>query len=532
MTRPYPAVVCVGLDGATFDVIDPMVAAGRLPTLAKLLSGGTRAALRSVIPPLSAPAWVSFMTGTNPGRHGVYHFRTLERDGIGATLVGSWAYKGTTIFDRASAAGRRVLAFRVPMTYPAWPVNGTMISGFPTPDPRTTYSEPPGVGARIGPLVQMNAMRSMVSSVADQAANFDFYLERSTDAIVELLAAGDVDFFCYVNSVTDWIAHKFWRFSDPDAPAYEPYAVAGGGTLIESFYEKVDDSLGRILAAAPDDALVVVLSDHGTGRRSTARFDTAAWLEGLGLFARAGGGRGPRGSGRRRLVAVLDWVKDVVPKKHWLWRHAPALVRTRVASVRSEKAAVDWSRARAYPVKLDHHVEGVNVNRELVGDRYEEVRDAVIAAAAFVPQLIGVHRREDVYSGSHADVAPDVILELDPAFEFGPGTSAPASRMKRSSATHRQDGILALAGPGVREGVDLGHASLLDVPATLMWALGLDVPAAMDGRVLSDAFDPDFVAAHPARIGDAGVDSEGPAAVYTADEEAGMAAHLEELGYL
>jgi predicted AlkP superfamily phosphohydrolase/phosphomutase len=522
----------VGLDGATFDVIDPLVAAGRLPTLAKLLAGGARAALRSVVPPLSAPAWVSFMTGTNPGRHGVYHFRTLEREGIGSTLVGSWAYKGTTIFDRASAAGRNVLAFRVPMTYPAWPINGTMIAGFPTPDPRTTYSEPAEVGERIGPLVQMNAMRSMVSSVDDQAANFDFYLKRSTDVIVDMLKPGDVDFFCYVNSVTDWIAHKFWRFSDKDAPAHEPHPVDGGSTLVESFYEKVDDSLGRILAAAPDDALVLVLSDHGTGRRSVRRFDTGAWLAEQGLFVRASGG-----GGRRRAVKLLDWVKDVVPKKHWLWRHAPSIVRKRVASVRSEKAAVDWSRAEAYPVKLDHHVEGVNVNRDVVGDRYDAVRDAVIAAAAEVPAITGAHRREDLYRGPHADVAPDVILELDPSYEFGPGGGAvfgtvPENRLRRSSATHRQDGILVLAGPGVREGLDLQHASLLDVPATLMWALGLDVPGVMDGRVVTEAFDPALLAAHPVRIGDSGDDAAASAAVYTADEEAGMAAHLEELGYL
>jgi predicted AlkP superfamily phosphohydrolase/phosphomutase len=526
-SRPFSAVVCVGLDGATFDVIDPMVAAGRLPTLAKLLDDGTRAALRSVVPPLSAPAWVSFMTGTNPGRHGVYHFRNLERGGIGATLVGSWAYKGSTIFDRASVAGRRVLAFRVPMTYPAWPVNGTMVAGFPTPDPRTTYSEPPEVGVRIGPLVQMNAMRSMVSSVDDQVANFDFYLRRSTDVLVELLGAGDVDFFCYVNSVTDWIAHKFWRFSDPEAPAYEPYPVDGGSTLIESFYEKVDDSLGQILAAAPAGALVMVLSDHGTGRRSTQRFDTAAWLEEAGLYARA-----PRQGGRRRAATALEWVKDVVPKKHWLWRHAPAFVRTRVASVRSERAAVDWSVAQAYPVKLDHHVEGVNINRELVGDSYEDVRDVVIRAAVSVPALIGAHRREEVYSGPHADVAPDVILELDPAYEFGPGTLAPENRLKRSSATHRQDGILVLAGPGVREGIDLEHASLLDAAATLMWALGLDVPGVMDGRVLDEAFDPALLAEHPVRIGDDAAEASESSAVYTADEEEQLAAHLEELGYL
>ncbi len=225
-------------------------------------------------------------------------------------------------------------------------------------------------------------------------------------------------------------------------------------------------------------------------------------------------------------------MKDVVPKKHWLWRHAPSILRRRVAAVRSEKAAVDWSRAQAYPVKLDHHVEGVNVNRDLVGDRYESVRAAVIAAATAAPAITSARRREDIYTGPHADIAPDVILELDPAFEFGPGTTAPENRLKRSSATHRPDGILVLAGPGVRDGVDLEHASLLDVPATLMWALGLDVPGVMDGRVVTEAFSPEFLAAHPVQIGGDTVDEAGAAAVYTADEEAGMAAHLEELGYL
>ena len=69
-----------------------------------------------------------------------------------------------------------------------------------------------------------------------------------------------------------------------------------------------------------------------------------------------------------------------MPKKHWLLRHAPRALRKAAVSVGSERAAVDWSKAEAFPVKLDHHVEGVGVNRELVGDRYESVRDAVIAA--------------------------------------------------------------------------------------------------------------------------------------------------------
>src|SRR5918911_5639420 len=157
-SRPFDKVICIGLDGATFDVIDPLVRRGRLPTLSGLLSAGTRAELRSTVPALSAPAWVSFMTGMNPGRHGVFHFRTMTRGALGSDLVGSWMYRGRKIFDEASRGGLRVSAFRVPMTYPPWPVNGVMVSGFPTPDPQTNFTYPETLGPRIGPLLRLTPM--------------------------------------------------------------------------------------------------------------------------------------------------------------------------------------------------------------------------------------------------------------------------------------------------------------------------------------------------------------------------------------
>ena len=153
--------------------------------------------------------------------------------------------------------------------------------------------------------------------------------------------------------------------------------------------------------------------------------------------------------------------------------------------------------------------------------------------------LTGAHRRERALRRSAPADAPDVILVLDPEFEFG--TSAvgtvfgarPRAASSAPTATHRPDGILVVGGPGVHAGVDLDHASLLDVPATLMWALGLEVPAAMDGRVVAEAFDDDLLAANPVRV--ASVDDTAAVAteaVYTADEEEQLAAHLEELGYL
>jgi predicted AlkP superfamily phosphohydrolase/phosphomutase len=541
---PFRKVVCIGLDGATFDVIDPLVAQGRLPTLAKLLNNGARAQLASVVPPLSAPAWVSFMTGANPGRHGVFHFRAMEEGKLGAGLVGSWSYRGRTIFDLASRAGLRVAAFRVPLTYPPWPLNGVMVSGFPTPDPLRTYSEPPDVGARVGPLLKLGGMRSMVADFADQVENFDFYLDRSTEALVELMG-GDFDLFCYVNSITDWIAHKFWKYSDPTAPGYEERSLQDASPL-EYFYERVDTSLGALLEAAPQDALIVVLSDHGTGPRSARRFNTNAWLSDEGLLVRAEGQRA-----RRLASKGLEWAKDVVPKKYWLWRHSPEVLRRSAGALRAYGGAIEWGASKTYGVRVDHHVDGVNVNlagREPHGSvperDYEAVRDEVIAKARALADpktgarvLEGVYRREELYEGEHAQLAPDVVLVADPAYEFGIGaernvfSTVSEARLGRSSATHRPDGILCLAGAGVRSGTDLGRAHLIDVPATLLWSLGLDVPESFDGRVLTDAFEEELARSHPVTRAQGGHD-DGDVGAYSPEEEEQLAAHLQDLGYM
>ena len=549
--RPFRKVFCIGLDGATFDVIDPMIEQGRLPTLGRLLAGGARGSLASTVPPLSAPAWVTFMTGENPGRHGIYHFRAMAQGALGSGLMGSWAYRGRTIFDHASRAGLKVTAFRVPMTYPPWPINGVMVAGFPTPDSRTTYASPPEIAEQVGPLMQLSPVKSMVASPEVQAEDYDYYLARSTEALVELAKDREADFFCYVNSLTDWIAHKFWRFDDPKAPGFDPEAPQNG--LLRKFYEKTDASLGALLEEAPSDALVVVMSDHGTGPRTQRRFNTNAWLTSVGMMTPA------RVRGKLFLSMVVSRVKKAVPNKtsmkQWLWEQAPPLrgmLRKSAGGLSSYGRGMDCSRSKAYRMSFHDQVEGVNINlmgREPEGivppADYERERDNLIRAArAAVDPDTGkgvfqeVFKREELYEGDHADSAPDVILVLKPVFEFGLGSgnqifsTVSASRLMRSSATHRPEGILGIAGPEVVPG-ELQDARLMDVPATLLWALGLPIPPNVDGRVLTEAFNPELVAQWPIRLGEGETLPPAPAgAAYTSEEEQQLAAHLEDLGYI
>ena len=100
-------VLILGLDGATWRVLRPLLEAGELPHLAALVKAGASGLLRSSIPPLTAPAWTNFQTGANAGKHGIFDFRVFDRAARRLWLVSSRDLKLPTLWQVASAAGRR-----------------------------------------------------------------------------------------------------------------------------------------------------------------------------------------------------------------------------------------------------------------------------------------------------------------------------------------------------------------------------------------------------------------------------------------
>src|SRR5215510_3512693 len=139
---PRPRVLILGLDGATFDLIKPWVTAGQLPTFKRLLESGTQANLDSTIPPITPPAWTSFMTGMNPGKHGVFNFTKYDPTDHSIRYANASNRRMPTIWQLLSALGWSVGVFNVPMTYPPETVNGFYISGLDTPDKNSDFVYP------------------------------------------------------------------------------------------------------------------------------------------------------------------------------------------------------------------------------------------------------------------------------------------------------------------------------------------------------------------------------------------------------
>jgi predicted AlkP superfamily phosphohydrolase/phosphomutase len=211
-------VLVVGLDGATFDLIKPWAAEGYLPTLNHLMSGGAHGALRSTIPPMTAPAWTSFATGTNPGKHRLYDWIAREPDSYHFSPITALDGTAPTIYTLLSQAGRRVCSLNVPMTYPPTPVNGVMVSGMPAPSTRNTITYPADlyqdILQAVGDYILYPDPGQAYSNSGVEAFLKRLYrcTELRLDTFDYLRSLEAWDFAMVVFNGTDTICHALWKY--------------------------------------------------------------------------------------------------------------------------------------------------------------------------------------------------------------------------------------------------------------------------------------------------------------------------------
>ena len=142
-------VILIGLDGATFDLLLPWINEGILPVMANLLKQGAWGGLESTIPPLTPPAWASFITGKNPGKHGVFDFRGPVNDALESPLISSRSIRSRKLWEIINAQKKRVGIINIPVTYPPEEVDGFMISGMLTPNNKVCFTHPPDLKDRL-----------------------------------------------------------------------------------------------------------------------------------------------------------------------------------------------------------------------------------------------------------------------------------------------------------------------------------------------------------------------------------------------
>jgi predicted AlkP superfamily phosphohydrolase/phosphomutase len=545
-------MLIIGLDGATFSLLDPLMAKGQLPHLTRLQERAFRAVLRSTMPPVTAPAWTSFLTGVNPGQHGILHFLNFQADSQptlmsqateifpgGFSLINARSIQLPTLWQLLSDQGKQVGAINVPMTYPPSPVNGFMIAGMPIPPNASNYTYPPE-------LIQMLPDYQIDLELHEREFAFDPHrfirrlsevLARRLETSLYLIRTQPWDLFMVVLTETDRAQHRFWHWLDPDDPLYMSSEAQLLRPSLEAFYGQVDAAVGALLQEAGLDCTVILMSDHGFGPVYDRNLYRRVLEQQLGLR---------RGVGKSYLLQLRTLLERTVglnrEKLYQLMgRWMPRAVLEKLERQVHEQERRTWQTMPAYIVPLLEHIGGI-----FVRDSTPEFVESLITRLLTVrdPQtqqvvIQAVYRREEIYTGPHVAEFPHLIFELTPGYVLRGGIGphgalvGPRHGDLEKQGTHRPDGILLLAGPPILAGAATQMYHLEDLLPTILYLFDLPIPVNLNGHVIGEALTPEW-ASRPVRYAPPTPNREAPSQRLweSREEEELIARHLRGIGYL
>lgn len=563
----HPRVWVIGLDGVPWTLLQPWIDQGHLPTLARLQAGGAWGGLRSTLQFLTAVAWSSFITGMNPGKHGVFDFARRIPGAYDQELTNAARRSGRSLWRVLSDAGRRVGVVNVPMTFPPEPVNGFLISGLDTPGLDSAYTYPPELKAQVND-VHFIAVSTIGKSHADYLRETLTGVDQRFELLWRTIAREPLDFYMWVEMETDAIQHCSWHLlSDPSQPGHD---------AILQVYRRIDHHLARLVDELPPDVTLFVMSDHGAGPiAKTVYLDRwlaqKGWLHyqhGAELPANARLRQTTRHMARVGVRQTLYLAQRFLPVgvKGFLKRFtgAHAAVETFI-----DKADVDWVHTSAYSAgnlgNINLNIKGrdpqgvvepANVDQVIaeITAALHELRDPDTGEA----MVTHVLRREDVYTGPLIDRAPDLLIRwTDDKYlatkDYEGKPDGPLFAVKQKfgrhgaayaldqTGTHIMEGMCIAYGCGIRPGARLQGANLIDLAPTILHLLGTPIPQAMDGRVLTEILEPAW-AERPVcyeqedrdliREVKAGEATDGLSTTLSAEEEEEIRARLQGLGYV
>lgn len=553
-------VMIIGLDGATWTVIDPWIKDGTLPNLARLRQAGSWGNLLSTIPPITAAAWSTFMTGKKPGKHGVFHFVKLFEDNHSTNgkheLVSARSIKSSALWDILGHHGRRVALINIPLTYPPRPVNGVMITGLLTPSKAKVFTYPPELSKEITDYkidldrfidktpFQDDLDGEITAPTLTLVQEYRQMTEQRLRVTRSIMKQEPWDFFMVVFTSPDRMGHYLWPFHRSPQPGDSP-EVQQLCQAVRNYYIRLDEVVGELADQAGQDTTVIIMSDHGMGPVPGKQLHCNNWLQQRGWLRASANGT--------HLTSPDSWLKRLgLPrdKVGRMVRRIPGLSRNRLVrkAANSRAATVDMAQSQAYGVPIFFNIMGIRINAE--GAEKEALRREIMQKLPEITdpetgqQVVQqVYRGEEYYYGPYAANTPDIIAIIAPEYGCNYHLSHYSSFVTKRQvvsgpAKHRVEGIFIARGANIiSQPGALPNLNIEDVAPTVLQLLGLPIPTDLDGRVLTEVLTPDFLQAQPIEQAEpTGFWPEEAQAIFSnevmsSDDEALLQDHLRALGY-
>ena len=519
-----PKVLVIGLDGGTWNLLKPWAERRKLPAFKKLMTAGVYGTSITTIPPVTGPAWVSFATGKNPGKHGIFDFVKLEENHLrplSPTNVGC-----DTFYNMLSEKFSCII-MGLPLSYPPGNnFNGIMISDFLYPN-RQIFPKTKSQYLRnySFPDLLLESKEDLLNDIIKTATN-------RIETAKKMFSKEIWDFFFLWYGETDWVSHFFW-----DDIKYNTRI----GQKAKFVFQIIDGFLCWLLKRINNNCYLFIVSDHGFGDCPHNVALNQMFLE-SGLLKKCLKDVSQEMT-KEKLLGIKR--KEMrVPKFVFKIFDVCPFVKSLSASVlkllfgdkvkATYETGIDFENSNAFVPTSE--AMGIYVNesnqkkKKVIEDITETLEHLEYKGHRVFKRVLC---REEVYSGSHVGKAPDIMLIPD-GFHITSNLDKDLFGKFNDGGYHDSNGIFLAYGPDIKKGAKIENVRIYDMAPTILHIYGLPIPIDVDGRVLMEIFEdqsekakrtPTYIeTSHRRRRMDVGM--------YSPKDEEEIKKRLKELGYL
>jgi len=444
----------IGLDGADWKLLDLIISKGFLPNLARLRKKYSSGILNSTIPPLTAPAWSSFLTGTNPGEHGIYFWQERWHENSKRRLLTNSDIKVSQLPEILNKMGKSVGLLNCPFTYPVRDIDGYIVSGMLSPslDKRSVYPES---------LVTELKSLDYITNIGVTSKNQGLVKLESLIPNLVRMSKKRTKTFQYLDSKyrTDFAGIVYISIDRIQHLAYgliEDYLTGSSLNKNENeiakkcleVYLEVDRGVGKIFRMVGDRDMLLIASDHGF-RKANRWLNLNLIFKNSGLikispywvalssvysfFSKLGLNSFVRDKG----LEVLHFLKNIGKRSN------SSEFADSVEQSQSFKGSIDYSCSKL--VVGESGEQGIYLLDNSIKDRVKDILINLVDDRLGTKPIKKVYFKESLYSGRALDKAPEVLVDLAEPYQIKSSKLMTGSVFEDNSwpygGYHRREGV-------------------------------------------------------------------------------------------
>ncbi|MFH1781409.1 MAG: alkaline phosphatase family protein [Patescibacteria group bacterium] len=503
-------VVVIGLDGGTFKLLKPLAEEGLMPNFKKLLDKGSHSILWSTMPPMTGTAWSSFATGKTPGKHTVYDFLLPDEDLSKFHITSCKDIKGKTLPEIIYENSKHPITVNMPNSWPPRLGNTgeVVITSILTQGDQWIWPE--GLEKEIPELKDYQLtpneslrLKGAKDSYADEVLDL---VDKQMACVQKLFKQKPWDFFFYLFSSTDWIQHASYD-ELLENRAESPLRI----------YKQVDKYLGWFIENLPENADLMIMSDHGF-KSFKKTFFFNKWLEKEGYLKTKSTGDDFKEAVTRRAketekvrakkkkFSIGKPIFDLMEKMPWLEKPAKNVYHKVVKKYLPVNVKVDigidYDNTKCCFPKGSYMTNAyINDTKKFkngivkTDEEYNQIRDEIIDKIKNLkgpdgdPVVADVFTKEQIYGEDTATMCPDLFFKHADYWLDGQFHTGKLFEKGVVSNKHDFDGVFIAYGPSFKEGHEIKQKiGIKDIAPNILHLMDVPVPKDMDGKIIDEIY--------------------------------------------